>query len=126
MSRRCSAVITISNNFSGCDEFYKNYAGTEPTEIIQHLESVLNLSDELTEMFRQRSRVYTIRASRGYISEILSASGARKLVVKRENAITGVFREHLALHWTECEFYSNLARLVSIRNADLLRSAAQQ
>ena len=112
-------VIAISNNLSGCDAFYENYTGIEPNEIIQHLESVKHLSDELTEMFGQRSVVYPVRASGGYISEILSASsGARKLVVKQENSDHGVLQdvsEHLALHWTECEFYTTLASMAPVR-----------
>ena len=112
-------VIAISNNVSGCDSFYDNFTDIEPIEIIQHLESVQHLSDELTKMFGQRSTVYPVRASGGYISEILSASsGSRKLVVKQENCDHGVLQdvsEHLALHWTECEFYSSLASMVPIR-----------
>ena len=112
-------VIAISNNVSGCDAFYKNYADIEPNEIIQHLESVSHLSDELTKMLGQRSIVYPVRASGGYISEILLAtSGARKLVVKQENIDQGVLQdvsEHLALHRTECEFYSTLASMAPVR-----------
>ena len=112
-------VIAISNNLSGCDVFYENYTDIEPNEIIQHLESVAHLSNELTELFGQSSFVHPVRASRGYISEILSAtSGARKLVVKQENSDHGVLQdvsENLALHWTECEFYKTLASMVPVR-----------
>ena len=112
-------VIAISNNVTGCDAFYENYADIEPNELIQHLESVVHLSEELTEVFGQRSIVYPVRASGGYISEILSASsGARKLVIKQENSDHGVLQdvsEHLALHRTECEFYATLASMVPLR-----------
>ncbi|CEG01922.1 Aminoglycoside phosphotransferase [Ostreococcus tauri] len=112
-------VIAISNNVSGCDAFYENYADIEPNEIIQHLESVAQLSDELTEMFGQRSIVHPVRASGGYISEVLSAScGARKLVVKQENSDHGVLQdvsEQLALHMTECEFYRTFSSMAPVR-----------
>ena len=112
-------VIAISNNVSGCDAFYEDYADIQPNEIIQHLESVKHLSDELSEMFAQRSIVYPVRASGGYISEILSASsGARKLVIKQENSDHGVLQdvsENLALHLTECVFYETLASMAPVR-----------
>ena len=118
-------VIAISNNVSGCDAFYENYSDIQPNEIIHHLESVKHLSDELTEMFAQRSIVYPVRASGGYISEILSASsGTRKLVVKQENSDHGVLQdvsENLALHWTECDLGEHGPRT----NTDLLRSATR-
>ena len=112
-------IIAVANNMSACDAFYKNYVDIHPTEMIEHLESVVHLSDELTDMFGQRSTVYPVRASGGYISEILSASsGARQLVVKQENADHGVLQDvsqHLRLHETECEFYNAFANLVPVR-----------
>ena len=112
-------VIAISNHIGGCDGFHKDYKNVEPVEIIDHLESVSHLSDELTELFGQRSTVFPVRASGGYISEILSASsGARKLVIKQENSDHGVLQEvseHLHLHETECNFYLGLASMAPVR-----------
>ena len=113
------SVIAISNNMSTCDAFYKTFENIQPGEILEHLESVEHLSNELTQMFGQRSTVFPVRASGGYISEILSASsGARKLVVKLENSDHGVLQEvseHLGLHKTECNFYLSLASTAPVR-----------
>ena len=112
-------VVAIANNISVCDAFYKDFEDVDPADMIQHLESVVHLSDELSDMFGQRSTVYPVRSSGGYISEILSASsGARKLVVKQENGDHGVLQEvseHLCLHETECKFYRSFANLVPVR-----------
>lgn len=111
-------VVAISHNLDACDAFYKNFEGLEPNQVLQHVESVAHLTDELTAMFGQLSTVLPVRASGGYISEILSASsGARKLVLKQENADHGVLQEvseNLGLHHTECEFYLNFAATAPI------------
>lgn len=113
------AVIAITNQLSTCDAFYEHFVDVQPGEVIEHLESVVHLSKELTHMFGQRSIVFPVRASGGYISEILSASsGARKLVVKLENSDHGVLQEvseNLGLHRTECDFYLSLASTVPVR-----------
>ena len=87
-------VIAISNDMNGCDGFHKDYENIEPLEVIDHLESVSHLSGELTELFGECSIGFPVRASGGYISEILSAnSSARKMVIKQENSDHGVLQD---------------------------------
>lgn len=112
-------VVAISNNLKDCDSFYKTYDNLEPQEVVEHLETVTHLSEELTQLLGQRSTVFPVRASGGYISEILSASsGVRKLVVKQENADHGVLQsvsEKLQLHEKECDFYASFASTTPVR-----------
>lgn len=112
-------VIAVSNNMSGCDAFYENFANLDPHDMMQHIESVTHLSNELTALLGKRSMVYPVRASGGYISEILSASsGSHKLVIKQETKDHGVLHdvsEHLGLHTRECHFYASLANFAPVR-----------
>ena len=81
---RAQYVIAVNNNLKNCDTFLSNFNDIDPAELIDSLVSVSHLSEELSELLGQKSTVYPIRASGGYISEILSASsGSRTLVIKQ-------------------------------------------
>ena len=115
----CKYVVSVSNNLAGSDTYFKNYLEEGPDDLLQTLNSVAHLSEELSEKLGQRSIVYPVRASGGYISEILSAtSGSRRLVIKQENSDHGVLNdvsEHLNLHNTECVFYEDFAGVMPVR-----------
>ncbi len=116
----CKYVIGVANiSLVGCDAFLSDFVDVEPVELLQNLASVCHLSDELSEELGQAAKVYPVRASGGYISEILSAScGSRKLVLKQENKDHGVLQdvsEHLSLHNTECVFYESFAHVAPLR-----------
>lgn len=115
----CQYVVSVNTNVSGSDSFIANYVAEDPEELLETMNSVAHLSNELSEVLGQRSVVYPIRASGGYISEILSAtSGSRHLVVKQENSDHGVLMEvseHLNLHDTECKFYEDFASIMPVR-----------
>jgi len=114
-------VIAVSNNLKNCDSFIPDFKNFDPSEIIRSLVSVAHLSDELSEMLGQHSTVFPLRASGGYISEILSASsGSRSLVIKQENDDHGVLQEvseNLHLHTNECIFYRDFAKITPVRTA---------
>jgi len=116
---RAQYVIAVNNNLKNCDTFLSNFNDIDPAELIDSLVSVSHLSEELSELLGQKSTVYPIRASGGYISEILSASsGSRNLVIKQENNDHGVLQEvseYLNLHDTECIFYRCFANISPIR-----------
>ena len=115
----CKYVVSVSNKLEGSDAYFKNYLEESPCDLLDTLNSVAHLSEELSIKLGQRSIVYPVRASGGYISEILSAnSGSRRLVVKQENSDHGVLSEvseHLHLHDTECVFYEDLAGIMPVR-----------
>lgn len=115
----CRYVVSVNTNLPGSDAFLVNYTGEDPNELMESMSSVAHLSDELSTMLGQRSIVYPIRASGGYISEILSAtSGSRRLVIKQENSDHGVLADvstHLNLHNTECKFYEDFASIAPVR-----------
>ena len=116
---KCEYVISVSNHLSGSDAFLQDFKNADPLELRESLASVSHLSEELSRKLGQNSRVYPVRASGGYISEILSAScGSRKLVLKQENSDHGVLQdvsEYLHLHDTECIFYESFARVAPLR-----------
>ena len=115
----CKYVVSVSTNLAGSDVYIENYLGENPKNLLERLNSVSHLSEELSNELGQRSIVYPVRASGGYISEILSAtSGSRRLVVKQENSDHGVLSvvsEHLDLHNTECVFYEDFAHVMPVR-----------
>lgn len=115
----CKYVVSVSTNLAGSDTYLKNYLEESPDELLETLNSVAHLSEELSDKLGQRSIVYPVRASGGYISEILSAtSGSRRLVIKQENSDHGVLNdvsEHLNLHNTECVFYEDFAGVMPVR-----------
>jgi len=115
----CRYVIAVSNNLTGCDAFLQDFHGADPQMLIESLDSVSHLSEELSARLGQAAKVYPVRASGGYISEILSAScGSKKLVLKQENHDHGVLQdvsEFLNLHRTECIFYENFAHICPLR-----------
>ena len=115
----CKYVVSVRNNLAGSDAFCLDYLDATPKDLLDTLNSVAHLSEELSEKLGQRSIVYPVRASGGYISEILSAtSGTRRLVVKQENSDHGVLNdvsEHLNLHSTECVFYEDFASTIPVR-----------
>ena len=77
-------MIAVNNNLKNCDVFLSNFNGIDPAELSDSLVSDFHRSEELSELLGQKSTVYPIRASGGYISEILSASsGSRTLVIKQ-------------------------------------------
>ena len=83
---QCRHVVSVSSELTGSDAFLRDYSGINPSELLESLESVSHLGVELTGLLGQHSTVYPVRASGGYISEILSAScGSRKIVIKQEN-----------------------------------------
>ncbi len=116
---QCRHVVAVSNELTGSDVFLKDYSKITPSELLESLESVSHLGVELTGLLGQHSMVYPVRASGGYISEILSAScGSRKMVIKQENSDHGVLQtvsRSLDLHNTECVFYQKFARTSPIR-----------
>lgn len=115
----CRYIIAISNNLTGCDAFLPDFHEVDPQMLLESLESVTHLSEELSERLGQAAKVYPVRASGGYISEILSAScGSKKLVLKQEHHDHGVLQdvsEFLNLHRTECIFYENFAQICPLR-----------
>ena len=116
---RCKYIVSVSKKLSGSDAFLQEYTNAYPNDLCESLKSVSHLSVELSEMLGQEAKVYPVRASGGYISEILSAScGSRKLVLKQENNDHGVLQdvsEYLNLHATECVFYEKFARVAPLR-----------
>jgi len=116
---RCKYVVSVSNKLGGCDAFLQDFTGADPNDLCESLESVSHLSNELSEMLGQEAKVYPVRASGGYISEILSAScGSRKMVLKQENSDHGVLKdvsEYLHLHNTECLFFEKFACVAQLR-----------
>jgi len=116
---RSKYVVSVGNNLIGSDAHLLNYLAESPRDLLATLNSVAHLSEELSEKLGQRSIVYPVRASGGYISEILSAtSGSRRIVVKLENSDHGVLNdvsEHLHLHSTECIFYEDFASTMPVR-----------
>ena len=115
----CNYVVSVHNNLHGSDTYFRDYVGETPEDLLKTLNSVAHLSEELSWALGQRSIVYPVRASGGYISEILSAtSGTRRLVVKQENSDHGVLTDvskNLHLHETECVFYEDFARTMPVR-----------
>ena len=68
-----------------------------PDDLLEMLNLVAHLTEELSKKLGQRSIVYPVRASGGYISEVLSAtSGSRRIVVKQENSDHGVLKAMIA------------------------------
>ena len=116
---QCRHVVSVSNELTGSDAFLRDYSGINPSELLESLESVSHLGVELTGLLGKHSTVYPVRASGGYISEILSAScGSRKMVIKQENSDHGVLQavsQSLDLHNTECIFYQKFAHISPIR-----------
>jgi len=116
---KCKYIVSVANKLSGSDSFLQNFTHADPNELRESLESVSHLSQELSTMLRQEAKVFPVRASGGYISEILSAScGSRKMVLKQENSDHGVLQdvsEYLHLHKTECLFYEKFARVAPLR-----------
>ena len=67
----CKYVVSVSTNLAGSDVYMKNYLGENPASLLERLNSVSHLSEELSNELGQRSIVYPVRASGGYIRRSL-------------------------------------------------------